>query len=188
MMIAGTDALSLPPLLAASLPCVPTFSREIYSTMKPAGKIRLTVDGRHRSGNGRLPEMERAISGNASPGPLPRRDGVRCRQRGARYRQHMFPGLAWRTSGNELAHAGNGSFPAWGAHTPGNDPADVDNGSYPARGEHTPENDRVDVGKGSFPAWGASIPGNGLLLVAWHSMYCCFGGFIVCCMRYHVLC
>ena len=26
-----------------------------------------------------------------------------------------------------------------------------------------------------------SFPGNGLLLVAWHSMYCCFGGFIVCC-------
>ena len=134
------------------------------------------VYGRHRSGNGRLPEMEHAISGNASPGPLPRRDGVRCRQRGARYRQHMFPGLAWRTSGNELAHAGNGSFPAWGAHTPGNDPADVDNGSYPARGEHTPGNDRVEVGKGSFPAWGASFPGNGLLFTMdccwWHGTAC----------------
>ena len=30
LMIAGTDALSLVPLLAASLPCVPSFSREIY--------------------------------------------------------------------------------------------------------------------------------------------------------------
>ena len=30
LLIAGTDALSLVPLLAASLPCVPTFSREIY--------------------------------------------------------------------------------------------------------------------------------------------------------------
>ena len=30
LMIASTGALSLAPLLAASLPCVPTFSREIY--------------------------------------------------------------------------------------------------------------------------------------------------------------
>ena len=118
------------------------------------------VNGRPGSGNGTLPELELAISGNASPGPLPRRDGVRCRQWGTRSRQHMFPVLASCTSGNELAHAGNGSFPAWGAYTSGNNPADAGNGSFPANGDTLPETAQPVPAMVHFLYWGAHTSGN----------------------------
>ena len=100
------------------------------------------------------------LPGNASPGPLPRRDGVRCRQWGTRSRQHMFPVLASCTSGNELAHAGNGSFPAWGAYTSGNNPAHAGNGSFPANGDTLPETAQPMPAMVHFLYWGAHTSGN----------------------------
>ena len=41
LMSADTDALSLAPLLAASLPCVPTFSRELCHNRQTEGGLAL---------------------------------------------------------------------------------------------------------------------------------------------------